>query len=127
MLHIIEGLNHEVLALEYEALSCFGDFTLGHIRIFAQLDIFTCRYLSLLLDFLAIDFIAHLMTVRERIILANLTQKIGRSYLSCHERLLELESFLFHTNGNVELRIGLVRGEQIFSSQVCWLRHPNER
>ena len=66
------------------------------------------------------------MAVCECVIFANLAQNIGLSHVRCHERLFELESFLFDAGRDVELGIGLVGGEQILTCQVGRLWHAYE-
>ena len=88
VIDVQESFNHEVLALVDETLSRFLDFSLRKVWILDQLYELTRRNLSLFLDFLAIDFVAHLVTVGECVILAHLAQNVSLADSGCDESLL---------------------------------------
>lgn len=88
VIDVQESFNHEVLALVDETLSRFLDFSLRMVGILDQLYELTRRNLSLLLDFLAIDFVAHLVTVGECVVLAHLAQNVSLADSGRDERLL---------------------------------------
>lgn len=126
MLQVHERFNDEVLPVEDEALSCFLDTLLGQVRTIRHLDVLARRNLPLFEDFLIVYFIAHLMAVRERIVLSDFAQDVGLSNLCRDKQLLELEAFFLDIVGDIYFRVGLVCGQKELLSQVRRLRHANE-
>jgi len=126
-LNVEEGLNCEVLPIIDEALACFHDLALRQVWVRVQLNVFTCRNLALLLNLLTLDLIAHLMTVGKGIILSDFAQDVSLPNLSRDERLFKLEAFFLNANGDVNLDIGLVIGEQVLACQISRRRHADER
>ena len=88
MIDVQESFDHEVLALVYEALSSFLDLALRMVRVLDQLDELTSGNLSLFLDFLAVDLVAHLMAVSECVVLADLAQNVRLAHSGRDECLL---------------------------------------
>lgn len=124
--YVLEGLHHEVLSLENEALSELLDGMVVGIGIFDQFDVVTGPDGSLLLNFLALDLEAHLLTVGVGIIFADFTEHIGLADSSGQECLLQVEGLDFEAGGHVELRVQLVGDQEVFAGQTCWEGLANE-
>jgi hypothetical protein len=90
-LQVEEGLDHEVLSFENEALSQLLDVIFRGISALQQLDVLSGRDLSLFLDLLSFDLIPHLVAVRERIVLADLTKEVCLAHGCANESLFQLE------------------------------------
>lgn len=108
MLNVKECLHSEVLPSIDEALACFHNFTLCTVWFIAQLDIFTRCDLALLLNLLALDFVTHLVTVGESVVLADLAKDIGLPNLCRDERLFQLETFFFNALWDINFDVGLI-------------------
>ena len=126
MLNVQECLHHEVLSLVDKALARLLNLPLSVVRILTQFDVLSRCDAPLLLDTFAIDLVAHLMTVGERVIFTDFTKDVSLANLRCDERLLKLEAFFLDVVWHIDLWIGLVRGKQILPGQVGGLGHANE-
>ena len=71
VLDIEESFDRKVLAVVDEALARFHDFTLRQIWTITQFNVLASSNLALLLDLLAFDFVSHLMTISECIVLTD--------------------------------------------------------
>ena len=92
VLQVLECLNHEVQAVEDEALSKLFDVLSALIWILTQLNVLSGCDLPLLLDLLSADLVPHLMTVGKRVILPRLAEDVGLPNTRENEGLLELET-----------------------------------
>jgi len=111
VLQVQESLHHEVLPIVDEALARLDDLLHGDVGVLAQLDVLTRSNLPLFLNFLAIDFVAHLMTISKRVVFADFAQNVSLTHLGRNERLLELEAFFLDASGHVNLWVTLIGSE----------------
>ena len=108
MLQIEEGLNHEVLAVINEAYASFPYFLLRKIWAVTEFNVLTGCHLTLLLNLLAIYFIAHLVTVGESVVLADFAKNVSLAHLCRDERLFKLETFFLDAFRHIDLRVEFV-------------------
>ena len=89
-------------------MACFHNLALREVRALTQLDVFTRRDLTLFLNFLTLDFIAHLVAISERVVFADFAEEVSIANLCCDERLFKLEAFFLDALRQINLDIGLV-------------------
>ena len=118
MLNVQESFDHKVLPLEDEALPQLLNCVPIGVWILTQLNVISCADLTLLLDFLSFNLIAHFLTICECVVFTNFSKDVCLTNCSCEECLLELESLNFHALWHVEFRVRLVYNEEILPGQT---------
>jgi len=124
--NVLEGFNHEVLALIDEALLDLLDVLFLLVTLLELLDVLACCDLPFALDLFAFQRQTHFQTVCVSIVFADLVQHVRVAVISLQEGLLNLERLNFDVL-NFELGVLAVQNEQELLRHRLRLRHADDR